>query len=171
MKTGRQGNRTPSKKPKPSADLSHDRLVEQILAFGSPDSVPNKPEDLNDLRKRWWFLMQKGAVETKFASEPIAQGYEIISRHPGFANCACALALGIGGGTPWTLLSVEQKKRFVLEFATELITLGLSHYVFLDPKRVMFDCRRRRQTIVKAARDHIAELRKASSEVDRKSVV
>ncbi len=165
MKTRRQADRTPGKNTKPGADLCHDRLVETILAFGSPNSVPNKPADLNDLRKRWWFLMQKGAVETKFASDPIAQGYEIISRHPGFADCVCVLALGIAGGTPWTLLSAKQKKGFALEFAAELITLGLSHFVFLDPKRVMFDCRRRRQTIVKAVRDHIAELRKASSEV------
>jgi hypothetical protein len=89
-----------------------------------------------DDRARWWFLTTKGFEN--FKNDPVAQGYEIISRHPGFNRPK----------KTWQELDANQKDAFYFAFKEDLRRMGLAKIAFIGPKAVTFDCRESAKSIL-----------------------
>ena len=101
------------------------------------------------LKKRWWFLA-KGFQ--RFKKDSVAQGYEIICRHPGFASSAPANVLNLALAPPWPRLNKKTRESFYFTFKHDLSRMGLAKISYLGPKAVTFKCTESSDSILAAIR-------------------
>ncbi|MFZ0827067.1 MAG: hypothetical protein WAO02_06565 [Verrucomicrobiia bacterium] len=77
---------------------------------------------------RWWFLTPDGFA--KFKCNPVAQGYEILSRHPSFHLPK----------KTWQELGKSARGAFLFKYKRELYRMGLLEIAWLGPKAITFNC-------------------------------
>jgi len=108
----------------------------------------------------WWFLTPAGF--SKFTLNPVAQGYEILSRHPDFPH----LVVNKKGHKKkritwehgnrhlprptWRELCKEARSAFLFDYKLELRRMGLLPIAWLGPKAVTFNCTDGVPSILKA---------------------
>jgi len=98
---------------------------------------------------RWWFLTRQGFEQ--FTNDPVAQGYEILSRHPRFPHLLTAtkrkrtFAVWEHSNkhlpkTAWSELAPEARRAFLAGYKFELHRMGLLEIAWLGPKAVTVNC-------------------------------
>ena len=113
-----------------------------------------------DVSARWWFLTPEGFQD--FKDDPVAQGYEILSRHPFFPT----LLTRTEGGKrvtmwehgnkhlprpTWQALDKPARSAFLFRYKFALHRMGLLEIAWLGPAAITFDCTEGVTSILAAA--------------------
>lgn len=77
---------------------------------------------VTELKSRCWFI---GHGFKQFSTDGLAQGYEIIIRHPGFVAWARCHAPNLARRLPWASLNRRGKGHFERVFISDLLRMGL----------------------------------------------
>jgi hypothetical protein len=102
---------------------------------------------------RWWFLTVDGFAA--FKNNPVAQGYEILSRHPGFPHVLADGWEHANKHRPrktWRELGKSARTTFLIQHKFDLHRMGLLSIAWLGPKAITFDCTEGVPSILDAAR-------------------
>lgn len=109
---------------------------------------------------RWWFLTPEGFAA--FKDDPVAQGYEILSRHPIFPH----IHVGKERGKPvifwnhankhrpkmtWQKLSKYARHAFLFQYRHDLHRMGLLEIGWLGKDKMTFNCTEGVPSILSAA--------------------
>lgn len=117
-------------------------------------------------KREWWFL---GGKFREFKNDPVAQGYEVLRRHPAFPHITVTkspkgwleTSLDLGRRdvprATWLKLNKPTRIAFYRHYKRDLERLGFVHLVMVGKRRLSFDCTKSAKSLLRGLKFEMGE--------------